>query len=105
MGSAVGLFQTYHQRENVITDNVVYFLKMIQRLDGRSYDALLVELFGDDESQADFDDVFELQPANLKTRSHSVPDACIERDSYKIVVETKGNGAKFRESQLNGHLE
>jgi hypothetical protein len=105
MGSAVGLFQTYHQRENVITDNVVYFLKMIQRLDGRSYDALLVELFGDDESQADFDDVFELQPANLKTRSHSVPDACIERDSYKIVVETKGNGAQFREPQLKGHME
>lgn len=105
MGSAVGLFQTYHQRENVITDNVVYFLKMIQKLDGRSYDALLVELFGDDESQADFDDVFELQPASLKQHAHSVPDACIERDSYKIVVETKGNGAKFTEPQLEGHME
>lgn len=91
MGTAAGLFQTYHKRENVITDNVVYSLKMIQRLDSRAYDALPVELFDDDGTQDEFDDIFELKPASQKRSTGSIPDACIERNSYRIVVEAKRN--------------
>ena len=105
MGSPIGPFQTYHGREDVITGNVIHFLKMIQRLDGCAFNGLLAQQFEDDESveSADsFDDDFELQPAQDRSTTHSVPDAEITRGSYRILVEDKGAGPSSGGNSLRG---
>lgn len=99
------IFQHYHSKENVITTNFLFFISNVRRISERVYMNFIWNI---QETQIPSDNnfvtpIFKNQFKNK--RNKSVPDGMIYQPSNKIVVETKGNGALFREDQIKGHLD
>lgn len=99
------IFQHYHSKENVITANFLFFISNVRRISERVYMNFIWNI---QEVQIPSDNNFvtPLFKNQIKgKRNKSVPDGIIYQPSNKIVVETKGNGALFREEQIEGHLD
>lgn len=98
------LFQTYHQRENVLTANFLFFLSNVRRISEKAYKEFLFTLY---ERDIETDNNL-LSPKFVnqdKRKGHdSVPDATITQGSSNIIIETKGNGAFFNQQQLEAHI-
>ncbi|MEX6102816.1 hypothetical protein [Mammaliicoccus sciuri] len=99
------IFQHYHSKENVITANFLFFISNIRRISERAYMNFIWNI---QESQIPSENNFITPIIKNQFRSRkkeSIPDGMIHQPSNKIVIETKGNGALFREKQIKGHLE
>lgn len=99
------IFQHYHSKENVITANFLFFISNVRRISERVYTNFIWNI---QETQIPSDNNFvtPIFKNHFKNkRNKSVPDGMIYHPSNKIVVETKGNGALFREDQIKDHLD
>ncbi|MBQ8843492.1 MAG: hypothetical protein IJ016_01705 [Elusimicrobiaceae bacterium] len=94
-------FQRYTQRENVATANTILLLSRFYQYSSGKFFRFLKENFLADSFEPELS--FNLQVK--KGQSSSVPDATIEQESFKIVLETKLNGEKFEVNQLIEHLK
>ncbi len=94
-------FQRYHQEENVATANTMLLLSQLYHLAPNSFYRVIGEkIFNSQIDNFNPQISFILQ----KKERNSVPDAVIEQQSFKLVVETKMNGQKFEKKQLLNHL-
>ena len=93
-------FQRYYQKENVATANTMLLLSRFYHYSSDRFFRFIKQLF--------LDDLFEPEiKINLQEKGsgrHSVPDATISQESFKIVVETK-RWDWFSEDQLVRHLD
>lgn len=90
-------FQRYHTKENVATANTMLLLSRLYQYSTDKFFRFLNSLFFPDNFEPEI--VFRLQEKS----SHSVPDATITQESFKIVVETKLFDW-FYTDQLEHHL-
>ncbi|WP_416190591.1 hypothetical protein [Neisseria sp. CCUG12390] len=91
-------FQRYHKGEDVATANTMLLLSRLYAYSSNKFFQLLKDLFFEDK---DFEPelVFTLQASNKSSR----PDAIIQQESFKLVVETKMTDWFYKE-QLRNHL-
>ena len=94
--SEINYFQTYSQRENVVTNNTLLMLRHVQR---RSNDMFQTLLSGIVEDIPTIGPHFEQQTRG----SDSVPDGSIEQDAFRIAIEAKLDG-KLSRSQIEAHV-
>lgn len=90
-------FQRYQQKENVETANTMLLLNRLYTYSPSKFYALL-KIFLPENAEVEMG--IELQKKSKST----IPDAVIGQPSFKIVIETKLNGA-FSIEQLLGHLD
>lgn len=90
-------FQRYYKKENVDTANTMLLLSRLYSFSPNKFFNFLSEFLPGDNT---INLSFNLQKKNEK----SVPDAIIEQQSFKIVVETKLN-SNFKINQLIDHLK
>lgn len=89
-------FQRYHQKENVETANTMLLFNRLYTYSPNKFYSFLKTFLPDN---AEVEMGIDLQ----KKSKNSVPDAVISQPSFKIVIETKLNGA-FSIQQLVDHL-
>lgn len=91
-------FQRYHQEENVATANTMLLLSQLYHLAPNSFYRVIGEkIFNSQIDNFNPQISFILQ----KKERNSVPDAVIEQQSFKLVVETKMNGQKFEKNSFS----
>lgn len=93
-------FQRYSQKENVVTANTMLLLSRLYHYSPDKFFRFLKECIFRDDSQFEP----EIQITLQEKVQHTVPDAIITQDSFKVVVETKLSDW-FYTKQLQGHLE
>lgn len=96
----VHYFQRYHGKENVATANLTLLLS---RLYHYSPNIFFNTLFSADGLCQDFSTDMEVVFNQQEKTSHSVVDATISQDSFKIAIETK-LWDWFYKNQLSRHL-
>lgn len=79
-------FQRYHQKENVETANTMLLFNRLYTYSPNKFYSFLKTFLPDN---AEVEMGIDLQ----KKSKNSVPDAVISQPSFKIVIETKLNGA------------
>jgi hypothetical protein len=89
-------FQRYHTRENVETANAMLLLSRLYSFSSKRFFQFLERILPNNAN-------IELEIGLQVKNKNSVPDAVIYQKSFKIVVETKLNGA-FSLTQLESHL-
>jgi len=90
-------FQRYYKKENVDTANTMLLLSRLYSFSPNKFFNFLSEFIPEDNT---INLSFNLQKKN----KNSIPDAIIEQQSFKIVVETKLN-SNFKINQLIDHLK
>lgn len=91
-------FQRYHQKENVATANTMLLLSRLYSYSPNKFFRFLKSEFFMDSFEPEI--VFNLQEKS----EDSIPDATINQEGFKIVVETKMTDW-FYDSQLFNHLK
>ncbi len=91
-------FQRYHEKENVATANTMLLLSRLYSYSPDKFFRFLKSEFFSDSFEPGI--VFNLQEKS----AHSIPDATITQEGFKIVVETKMSDWFYSE-QLIKHLE
>lgn len=95
------IFQIYSQKENVITNNTIFFFKRLKHLSNDTYFKFINTIFS--EAYSEEINLNESSYTQRSDNSSSIPDATITQDSYKIIFETK-LGYNFSVKQLENHL-
>ena len=91
-------FQRYYEKENVATANTMLLLSRLYSYSPDKFFRLLKSEFFADSFEPEL--VFTLQEKSI----HSIPDATITQEGFKIVVETKLTD-RFYSEQLMRHLK
>lgn len=91
-------FQRYHQKENVATANTMLLISRLYSYSPNKFFRFLKSEFFMDSFEPEI--VFNLQEKS----EDSIPDATINQEGFKIVVETKMTDW-FYDSQLFNHLK
>ena len=91
------LFSTYSQNENRVTST---FLAVLSSLSLNLMQQIIGAMIGDEVELISFTN----QPASMRQKDHSVPDAMISGD-FKILIETKLQQNAVDEDQIKKHQE
>jgi len=91
------LFSTYSQNENRVTST---FLAVLSSLSLNLMQQIIGAMIGDEVELISFTN----QPASMRQKYHSVPDAMISGD-FKILIETKLQQNAVEEGHIRRHQE
>ena len=91
------LFSTYSQNENRVTST---FLAVLSSLSLNLMQQIIGAMIGDEVELISFTN----QPASMRQKYHSVPDAMISGD-FKILIETKLQQNAVEEDHIRRHQE
>ncbi|HLR71726.1 MAG TPA: hypothetical protein VK085_09870 [Pseudogracilibacillus sp.] len=102
--STIHYFQRYSQKENMVTNNTMLLFSRLYHHSTNQFNQFLKTLLqeSDDFNHEEFDSTIKfLQQTRGKK---SVPDAVIEQQSFKIIIETKLYGQENMK-QLKNHCQ
>lgn len=97
--SNIHYFARYTQKENMVTNNTMLLFKRLHNNSTDKFNRFLNSILEDSGIELDIDIKFGQQEKGYQ----SVPDAYIQQDSFKIIIETKLYGQQDI-SQLKNHF-
>jgi len=98
--SKIHYFQRYSQKENMVTNNTLLLMSRLYNESPEKFRIFINTILEDNNIELETMVKFKQQQ---KSTGGSIPDGCIEQESFKIVIETKLYGQEGIK-QIERHL-
>mgnify|MGYP007101834756 CR=1 FL=1 len=100
MGRKITLFNSYHTKENTVTNYCGLMMRLVYESSPKRFEQLLAKLIPSDSLQIGISPSFLQQEKKVS----SVPDLVIQQEGYEIFFENKLTDW-FNDDQLNRHIK